>query len=74
MQVCAGSIVHQQKACTLTNSLLQQGMTHGFVVEFDSKEDRDYYVHRDQTHQEFRKHAKELVEKATVFDFTPLSF
>ncbi|SPQ27475.1 899da683-da00-45c4-9210-2d653882ee2c [Thermothielavioides terrestris] len=32
---------------------LQDGMTHGFVVEFASAEDRDYYVAHDPAHQEF---------------------
>ncbi|KAL2136709.1 hypothetical protein VTI74DRAFT_2120 [Chaetomium olivicolor] len=57
------------------NSLegLQNGMTHGFVVEFGSAEDRDYYVTKDPTHQEFVKSIGHVLESpssstsATVF-------
>ena len=45
-------------------------MTHAFVVEFDSTEDRDYYVNNDPTHDEFKKVAGEVLEKAQVVDFT----
>ncbi|GAB1320904.1 hypothetical protein MFIFM68171_11114 [Madurella fahalii] len=48
---------------------LQNGATHGFVVEFDSVEDRDYYVSTDPTHQAFVKSIGDLVEKAIVVDF-----
>ncbi len=29
------------------------GFTHGFVVEFSSKADRDYYVSEDKAHRGF---------------------
>ena len=45
-----------------------------FVVEFDSVEDRDYYVKTDPTHQAFIKHAGTVLEKATVVDFTAGAF
>jgi hypothetical protein len=48
---------------------LQNGMTHGFVVDFASVEDRDYYVTKDPTHMAFVKSIEDLVEKATVVDF-----
>jgi len=48
---------------------LQNGMTHGFVVEFTSTEDRDYYVKTDPAHQEFVKGLREVLEKPTVVDF-----
>jgi hypothetical protein len=44
-------------------------MTHGFVVEFASVEDRDYYVTEDPAHMAFVKSIEALVEKATVVDF-----
>ncbi|EEQ31368.1 stress responsive A/B barrel domain-containing protein [Microsporum canis CBS 113480] len=46
------------------------GMTHAFVVNFASKEDRDYYVQKDPLHQEFVRSAGEVLEKAQVVDFT----
>ncbi|CAK7200407.1 hypothetical protein SEUCBS139899_003102 [Sporothrix eucalyptigena] len=48
---------------------LQNGITHGFVAEFASVEDRDYYVKTDPTHQEFVKTLDGLVVKAIVVDF-----
>ncbi|KAL7952184.1 dabb domain-containing protein [Trichoderma compactum] len=49
---------------------LQNGITHGFVVEFASAEDRDYYVTTDPAHQAFVKSIGGLVEKAIVVDFS----
>ncbi|KAM5447009.1 hypothetical protein MaudCBS49596_006189 [Microsporum audouinii] len=49
---------------------IQGGMTHAFVVNFASKEDRDYYVQKDPLHQEFVRSAGEALEKAQVVDFT----
>jgi hypothetical protein len=48
---------------------LQNGITHGFVVEFSSVEDRDYYTKTDPSHQAFVKGIWHLVEKAIVVDF-----
>ncbi|KAM7199727.1 hypothetical protein V8F20_005597 [Naviculisporaceae sp. PSN 640] len=48
---------------------LQSGLTHGFVAEFVSAEDRDYYVKTDPAHQAFVKSIGGLVEKAIVVDF-----
>ncbi|KAK0616612.1 hypothetical protein B0T14DRAFT_435696, partial [Immersiella caudata] len=45
------------------------GMTHGFVIEFDSVEDRDYYVTKDPTHLAFVKSIEDLVEKEIAVDF-----
>ncbi|KAL2760181.1 hypothetical protein ACRALDRAFT_1091148 [Sodiomyces alcalophilus JCM 7366] len=52
---------------------LQNGITHGFVVEFASAEDRDYYVKDDPAHQAFVKSIGGLIEKAVVVDFTTRS-
>lgn len=49
--------------------LIKNGITHGFVVEFASVEDRDYYVSTDPSHQAFVKSIDNLVEKAIVVDF-----
>ncbi|KAK1835657.1 hypothetical protein QBC39DRAFT_368159 [Podospora conica] len=48
---------------------LQDGITHGFVVEFGSIEDRDYYVKDDMAHKAFVKGLAGLVDKAVVVDF-----
>lgn len=47
----------------------KNGITHGFIVEFPSAEDRDYYVGEDPIHQAFIKSLDGLVEKAVVIDF-----
>jgi Stress responsive A/B Barrel Domain len=39
-------------------------------MEFSSAEERDYYVDKDPTHQEFKKLAGQVLEKAQVIDFT----
>lgn len=39
-------------------------------MEFESAEDRDYYVNEDPTHDEFKKLAGKVLEKAQVVDFT----
>ncbi len=49
-------------------------MTHAFIMEFDSIEDRDYYVNDDPTHDQFKKLAGEILEKAQVVDFTDRVF
>jgi len=46
-------------------------LTHGFVVEFENEEDRDYYVHKDPAHQDFVKFAGEVASGAKVFDYEP---
>jgi hypothetical protein len=43
--------------------------THGFVVEFNSEQDRDYYVNKDPAHQEFIKFAGELLQSVKVLDY-----
>ncbi|KAK0663012.1 putative stress responsive A/B barrel domain protein [Cercophora samala] len=48
---------------------LQNGITHGFVVEFSSVDDRDYYVSTDPSHLAFVQSIGALVEKAIVVDF-----
>ena len=55
----------------LNGSIFKHGITHGFVVEFESIEDRDYYVTEDPVHQGFAKSIGDVVEKAQVIDFTP---
>lgn len=53
---------------------LQGGLTHAFVVEFESAAERDYYVNLDPVHQAFKKDIEPFVEKVTVVDFTNGAF
>lgn len=46
------------------------GITHAFIVEFESKEHRDYYVNEDLAHAEFKEVAGKVLERAQVVDFT----
>ncbi|KAL2203395.1 dabb-domain-containing protein [Sarocladium strictum] len=48
----------------------QDGITHGFVVEFNSAEDRDYYIKTDPAHLAFVESIGDIVEKAIVVDFS----
>ncbi|KAK3215308.1 hypothetical protein GRF29_19g2824420 [Pseudopithomyces chartarum] len=48
--------------------------THAFVVEFESAEDRDYYVDKDPAHTEFKKFIFDLLGHIQVVDFEPGNF
>ncbi|KAI1376915.1 dabb-domain-containing protein [Hypoxylon crocopeplum] len=48
---------------------INNGITHAFVVEFESVEDRDYYVNTDPSHQVFKALIADRVEKVIVVDF-----
>ena len=47
----------------------QNGMTHGFIVEFASKADRDYYVFNDPAHQAFKDDIADKIDGVTVVDY-----
>jgi hypothetical protein len=49
--------------------LLQKGLTHGFVVEFNSLADRDYYVAKDPAHAKAGAVLFENSEDITVLDY-----
>jgi len=49
----------------------QHGITHAFVVEFASAEDRDYYTHKDPAHLAFVRTLDGVIEKAQAVDYTP---
>lgn len=48
----------------------QNGVTHAFVVEFASEEDRDYYVKEDLAHRAFAQSLGGVVGNIVVTDFT----
>ncbi|KJZ76796.1 hypothetical protein HIM_03673 [Hirsutella minnesotensis 3608] len=50
---------------------VQGGITHAFVVEFASQEDRDYYVHEDPAHRAFVELMLPKLVKAQIIDFSP---
>ncbi|KAF4550377.1 Hypothetical protein D9617_17g046450 [Elsinoe fawcettii] len=45
-----------------------KGMTHGFVLEFASQSDLDYYLLEDPLHLQFSRDAKPFVEDSVVVD------
>lgn len=45
-----------------------KGMTHGFVLEFKSQEDLDYYLTEDPVHLAFSKAARPLIDDSVVVD------
>jgi hypothetical protein len=45
-----------------------KGMTHGFILEFASQEDLDYYLLRDPVHIEFSRKERHLIEDQIVVD------
>jgi hypothetical protein len=44
-------------------------MSHAFILQFFSKEDRDYYVNHDPVHLAFKEATAPVVESAQVVDF-----
>jgi hypothetical protein len=53
---------------------VQNGFTHGFVMEFGSTEDRDYYMKHDPAHLGFVKNLSGSWEKVSALDFSPGQF
>jgi len=47
------------------------GLSHGFVVEFDNEEDRDYYLKKDPAHLAFVKSLDGIIESVRILDFVP---
>lgn len=41
------------------------------MVEFESKEDRDYYVSKDQAHTDFGKSIADVLGGVKVVDYEP---
>ncbi|CZT16712.1 uncharacterized protein RCC_02547 [Ramularia collo-cygni] len=48
---------------------LQGGLTHAFISEFQSEEDRTYYLQRDPAHLAFVASLDGVVEQVRVMDF-----
>lgn len=48
----------------------KNGPTHGFVLEFASVVEKEYYVSEDPMHLDFIKSIKAIVMTATIMDFT----
>ncbi|RMZ66047.1 stress responsive A B barrel domain-containing [Pyrenophora seminiperda CCB06] len=48
---------------------LQNGISHAFVMQFHSVEDRDYYVNHDPVHKAFKEAAGTIMEKVIVVDY-----
>ncbi|KAL6907055.1 stress responsive A/B barrel domain-containing protein [Trichoderma evansii] len=47
------------------------GYTYGFVVEFNSAEDRDYYVKQDAAHRSLVDGALPYIQQLCIVDYTP---
>ncbi|KAF2872527.1 stress responsive A/B barrel domain-containing protein [Massariosphaeria phaeospora] len=47
----------------------QRAMTHAFLVQFRSREDRDYYVNEDPVHKAFKEDAVSVLQQTQVVDF-----
>lgn len=50
---------------------LQNGLTHAFVVEFETEQDRTYYAKEDPAHLDYVKSVLPVLESVTVVDFAP---
>ncbi|KZO91929.1 hypothetical protein CALVIDRAFT_541416 [Calocera viscosa TUFC12733] len=51
-----------------------KGLQYGFVVEFETEEDRTYYLEADPDHLAFAGSNKGVANDVCVFDFTPGEF
>ena len=49
----------------------QHGLSHVFIAEFTSLEDRKYYLEQDPAHLAFVASVGSVVADATVVDFMP---
>ncbi|GAB7349103.1 hypothetical protein MBLNU459_g8053t1 [Dothideomycetes sp. NU459] len=49
----------------------QGAFTHGFVFEFESEDDRKYYLEKDPAHLEFVGSLKDIIQNVRVVDFCP---
>jgi predicted GNAT superfamily acetyltransferase len=63
--------IHMRK---VSDENLQGGFSHGFVVEFENEEDREYYLNKDPEHLAFVDYVKQLVQNIRVVDFEPGKF
>ena len=45
--------------------------TYGFVLEFESNDDKKYYLEKDPAHAEFVNSMRGVVSGIGVFDFEP---
>lgn len=63
--------VFRRPNSNIANPILQGPFTHGFVVEFETEQDRDYYVSKDPAHQDFIKFAGEHLQNVKVLDYEP---
>ncbi|TQV99330.1 hypothetical protein V2A60_004803 [Cordyceps javanica] len=67
-------IIHSYGGTDNSIEGFQHGISHVFVVEFASSDDRDYYVKEDPAHLAYVKKLFPFLVKPTVVDFTPGEF
>ena len=62
----------------MLTSRVKGGVTHVFIIEFESEADRNYYVNEDTAHAAVRDKMISMVgtdiANAQVVDFTPGAF
>lgn len=61
----------REKANNSIQLHLKNGYTYGFVVEFNSAEDRDYYVKQDAAHRSLVDGALPYIQQLCIVDYTP---
>lgn len=64
-------MIYSTSRCRSVHNIVctQGGFTHGFVVEFAAKEDRDYYCSDDPAHQAFVAKNAVRFEDVRVIDY-----
>ncbi|KAK7743287.1 hypothetical protein SLS53_004372 [Cytospora paraplurivora] len=51
-----------------------EAITHAFISEFKSAEDRNYYLHKDPVHLAFEASLAGIISRAFALDFAPSVF
>ena len=54
--------------------MIQNGITHAIIMEFETVEDRDYYALHDPGHVTFKEKLIGLLDAVHIIDFTPGEF
>ncbi|KAK5143279.1 hypothetical protein LTR04_001941 [Oleoguttula sp. CCFEE 6159] len=67
-------VLFEFKPTTTYEQVKGGGFSHGFVSEFESEEDRRYYLEEDPAHLKFVASLKDIIQNVRVLDFVPGEF
>ncbi|KAK1246656.1 hypothetical protein MKX08_000458 [Trichoderma sp. CBMAI-0020] len=70
-KVCSGVLALKDNCLTADTKTPYINYTYAFVVEFNSSEDRDYYVKQDTAHPSLVDGALPYIQQLCIVDYTP---